>query len=98
MYSYDRRAAVDVNPGISPDNLTRPQRAIYDRLSPAARRLFNDLATVPKYRGQLSTEKAKIELRKVGWITIEWGPGGNPKLDVLPWTSRGQSAARRLAK
>lgn len=78
--------------------LTAPQMAIWDHLSPAARRLLNDLArSHGKYHGQESTTAAKTELMRMGLVRWDWG-AGNPRLDRPAYTRQGKSMISRLQR
>jgi hypothetical protein len=74
-------------------DLTDPQLKLYEKMSPAARRLFNDLAEHPDYRGQASTEQAILELSKTHLIELHHRGAKQP---LVTLTRRGKQMAERL--
>ena len=75
-------------------DMTGPQIKIYEKLSDAARRLFNDLAKYPKYQGGASGEAALLELSKTKLLTLLHRNPGKMPLAIL--TRRGKQMAQRL--
>jgi hypothetical protein len=75
-------------------DLTGPQLKLYEKLSPAARRLFNDLAKYPDYTGGASSEAALLELSKTRLIELYHKDPGKMPMAFL--TRRGKQMAERL--
>jgi Raf kinase inhibitor-like YbhB/YbcL family protein len=85
---------------LNPDKLTDAERKVYDGLSDAARRLFNDLAwskaKKTKYRGSLASTAAKVELDKKKLAKVDWAKDANPVNDVVWLVKKGEAMAKRL--
>lgn len=75
--------------------LTVLQRALIDSLSPAAVRLFNDLMTVESYKGGAASTAAKVELDKLGLVSVQYSES-DPAKDVVWFTRRGQQIANKI--
>lgn len=75
-------------------DMTGPQIKLYEKLSPAAQRLLNDLARFPDYKGGASTEQALLELSKTHLITLHHTSPDKKPLAFL--TTRGKQMAKRL--
>lgn len=86
----------EMKEGFSSSKMSPAQKRIYDGLSDAAKRLFHDLATYPKYKGGASTNDAKVELSKKGLAQLLGEDPGKPPIVVL--TAPGKRMARDLVK
>jgi hypothetical protein len=90
----DGKASQPARPKTAAKDMTPPQIKIYEKLSDAARRLFNDLAKYPKYTGGASGEAALLELSKTKLIKLHHADPGKMPLAFL--TPRGKQMAQRL--